>query len=267
MKFLVVLISCVAAIWAKQIPAHAKSNNGLRIIGGQEARAGQFPFAAAITVQTETSQFFCGGALINNDWILTSAHCVTGAVTVTIRLGSNNLQGSDPNRITVASSHVVPHPEFDPDTSVNDIGLVKLRMPVEFTDYIQPINLASTPLPNSAAPTAIGWGQTSDDDPELSNGLNYVGLAVLSNEECRMVYGNQLTDDMVCVEGNFNEGACLGDSGSPLVVRLIGGLFLQHVGVFSFYSGNGCETTDPSGYTRTYAYIDWIRETANITMF
>jgi hypothetical protein len=84
------------------------------------------------------------------------------AVTVTIRLGSNNLQGSDPNRITVASSHVVPHPEFDPDTSVNDIGLVKLRMPVEFTDYIQPINLASTPLPNSAAPTAIGWGQTSD---------------------------------------------------------------------------------------------------------
>jgi secreted trypsin-like serine protease len=209
MKFLVVLISCVAAISAKQIPAHAKSNKGLRIIGGQEARAGQFPFAAAITVQTETSQFFCGGALINNDWILTSAHCVTGAVTVTIRLGSNNLQGSDPNRITVASSHVVPHPEFDPDTSVNDIGLVKLRMPVEFTDYIQPINLASTPLPNSAAPTAIGWGQTSDDDPELSNGLNYVGLAVLSNEECRMVYGNQLTDDMVCVEGNFNEGACL----------------------------------------------------------
>jgi hypothetical protein len=47
------------------------------------------------------------------------------------------------------------------------------------------------------------------DDPEMSNGLNYVGLAVLSNEECRMVYGNQLTDDMVCVEGNFNEGACL----------------------------------------------------------
>jgi hypothetical protein len=72
------------------------------------------------------------------------------------------LQGTDPNRVTVASSHVVPHPDFDPDTSVNAIGLVKLRMPVELSDYIQPIRLASTNLPNSAAPTAIGWGQTSD---------------------------------------------------------------------------------------------------------
>jgi secreted trypsin-like serine protease len=50
-----------------------------------------------------------------------------------------------------------------------------------------------------------------------------------------------------------------GDSGSPLVVRPLGASSLQHVGVSSFFSGNGCETTDPSGYTRTYPYIDWIK--------
>jgi secreted trypsin-like serine protease len=137
-------------------------------------------------------------------------------------------------------------------------------MPVELSDYIQPIRLASTNLPNSAAPTAIGWGQTSDADPELSSGLNYVGLAVLSNAECKITYGNQITDDMVCVEGNYNEGSCIGDSGSPLVVRLIGGQFLQHVGVSTFFSGNGCESTDPSGYTRTYPYVDWIKNVTSI---
>jgi hypothetical protein len=47
-------------------------------------------------------------------------------------------------------------------------------------------------------------------------------------------------------------------------VRLIGGQFLQHVGVSTFFSGNGCESTDPSGYTRTYPYVDWIKNVTSI---
>lgn len=47
-----------------------------RIIGGTEAFQGQFDYFAAITVQTSDSSFFCGGALIDHAWILTSGHCV-----------------------------------------------------------------------------------------------------------------------------------------------------------------------------------------------
>lgn len=47
-----------------------------RIVGGNPAWDGQFPFAAAIHVQTESSTFFCGGALTGNDWIVTAGHCV-----------------------------------------------------------------------------------------------------------------------------------------------------------------------------------------------
>ena len=84
------------------------------------------------------------------------------AVTITVRLGSIKLEGSDTSVITVASSHAVPHPEFNPDTIENDIGLLKLRLPVQLTTYIQPVNLATVNLPASAAPVAIGWGQTKD---------------------------------------------------------------------------------------------------------
>lgn len=34
------------------------------------------------------------------------------------------------------------------------------------------------------------------------------------------------------------------------------------IGISSFVSANGCESTYPSGYTRVYGYKDWIN---NIT--
>ena len=51
---------------------------GARIIGGDNAPAGRFPFAAAIYVQTGNSRFFCGGALLNHQWVITSGHCADG---------------------------------------------------------------------------------------------------------------------------------------------------------------------------------------------
>lgn len=83
------------------------------------------------------------------------------AVLLTIQLGSNRLEGEDPVRVTVATSHVVPHPDFDPSTLENDIGLVRLRKPVTLTTYIQTVKLASINLPSVLTPTAVGWGQTS----------------------------------------------------------------------------------------------------------
>lgn len=46
------------------------------------------------------------------------------------------------------------------------------------------------------------------DDPELSENLQYIAITTLSNEECKLTYGNQIVDTMVCVDGNYNEGSC-----------------------------------------------------------
>lgn len=42
----------------------------------------------------------------------------------------------------------------------------------------------------------------------LSNDLQYVNVTVLSNDECKLTYGNQITDEMVCIAGNYNQGTC-----------------------------------------------------------
>ncbi|XP_068902904.1 brachyurin-like [Tenebrio molitor] len=118
------------------------------------------------------------------------------------------------------------------------------------------------PTIDNVATTAIGWGQTSDDNAGIVNELNYVTVTTISNAECQLTYSNTIFDTMICVAGNYNEGPCRGDSGSPLL------LTLNHhhwtVGVASFISSNGCESTDPSGYTRILPYVDWIKTTAEI---
>ncbi|KAF5269628.1 hypothetical protein FQR65_LT05967 [Abscondita terminalis] len=49
-----------------------------RIISGQPASAGQFPWQALNQFQTSAGSFICGGALIHPRWVLTAAHCAAG---------------------------------------------------------------------------------------------------------------------------------------------------------------------------------------------
>jgi secreted trypsin-like serine protease len=258
--YMVVLFAIIVPILGIQVRYQAKEDGiNQRIIGGQEAYAGQFPYMAAIYKSTSDGTFFCSGALINNQWILTSAYCVDEAVLFSIDLGALNLKANEPNRQRFATDIHVAHPDYNPTTLENDIGLIQLRMPIGFTTYIRPVDLlpSTEVTPNMDGIMTMGWGQINDETAGIVDELRYVNLVPLSNEECRLSFGNQIVDSMVCVGGNYNEGFCRGDTGAPLIWYK-NGRYSTHVGVASFISNNGCETPEPSGYTRTFSYIDWI---------
>jgi secreted trypsin-like serine protease len=229
-----------------------------RIIGGIGATSARFPYSAAIYQTTPSGTFFCGGALINNQWVLTAGHCVADATEFIVQIGSAKLKDADPNRELLSTSTYVLHPEFNPDTLENDIGLIKFHMPVTFTDYVKPIPFASSDVSAREGAITMGWGQTSDANPGLTENLLFVYVVSITNEECSYYFGAQIKDSMLCVDGNYNQGFCWGDSGGPLVRHVSTG-GEEHVGIASFISQNGCESTDPSGYTRTYFYHDWIQ--------
>jgi hypothetical protein len=131
------------------------------------------------------------------------------AILFTIQLGSNSLVADDPNKLQVATSEYVIHPDYNPLTLENDIGLIKLRMPVEYSTYLRRVNFVGTHFIEPATEVmAIGWGQTTDEDSGLSDDLMWTNVVTLSNEECRLYYGNQIGNSTICVEGNYNEGTC-----------------------------------------------------------
>lgn len=59
-----------------------------RIVNGQDAVRGQFPYYVFIEIQMPQLCNVCGGSLISSEWILTAGHCLENATVVQVHLGS-----------------------------------------------------------------------------------------------------------------------------------------------------------------------------------
>lgn len=62
-------------------------------------------------------------------------------------------------------SRIFIHPEYVETGYINDIALLQLATPVQFSDYIRPVCLpASHQLPpDGSLCTVVGWGQLFED--------------------------------------------------------------------------------------------------------
>ncbi|XP_071052653.1 brachyurin-like [Onthophagus taurus] len=270
MKFLIVLVSALAAVSAYNAKSKFMTlldyynyiDDG-RIIDGTPAEVGQFPWQVAVNFIVSGSSYFCGGALISNQWVLTAAHCADGASSFTLRLGTILSSGGGSGSITVQTTTAFVHEGYNSNLN-NDVALIKLNEPIAFSNVIQPIDLPSKGDTAITGETlrVSGWGKTNDNG-SVSSALNYVDLTAISNTQCANYYGSAtIISSTLCCVGNPHHSTCNGDSGGPLV--RVNGNRVTHHGIVSFVSSAGCASGAPSGYVRTESMLDWISSKTGI---
>ncbi|CAK9799736.1 Chymotrypsin-like protease CTRL-1 [Anthophora plagiata] len=239
-----------------------KKDDTERIVGGQYATLGQFPFMAVVhrlMGQGMVSQ--CGGTIISSRWVLTAGHCVQptphkffvvfGIIDKSIIQYDFLLKPA----IAMITTKGYLHDDYKP--TFNDIGLLYMPQDIPFGETIQPIQLAGyngmMQSFEGEDGVAIGWGKDGPTGTGTSN-LKYTSLPIISNEQCSQYWA--ITSNHICTAVGLGHNTCQGDSGGPLIVYE-NGTPLQ-VGVVS-YGDASCPSGRPDVFTRVSKYIEWIQ--------
>nr|XP_015802394.2 hepatocyte growth factor activator [Nothobranchius furzeri] len=234
-----------------------------RIFGGTSALPGTHPWMAAIYIGQSD---FCAGSLISPCWIVAAAHCffrnpLKSQIRVVLGQHHFNVTGSNTQTFAV-DNYIFPKQFSVFNPTLHDIVLIKLKKQdgrcARKTPFIRPICLPDKNItfPVGYCCSISGWGRMHEQAKTYST-LQEAGVRLISDDTCRNpgVYGNHVTEDMICAGMGGCVDACQGDSGGPLACAKGDISFLY--GIISW--GEGCgQPGKPGVYTRVVNYMDWI---------
>jgi len=219
--------------------------------------------------KTKPENQFCGGTLVGDKYVITSAECTyfKSANNISVLVGDTTLGvANDTSRFFFNVSEIRQHPEYNNATYQNNIAVLVLSSPVDLKAHpsIKPACLPSSDTKfdsNYRKAVLSGWGTVGkvmlDEDTYSNSNLYNLGVKILPNCSKWQDLKN-ITNDMLCgdvlEEGSF----CIGDGGGPLVtmnnIENNGAATL--VGVFNLLGESECtESGWPGLFTDVTHYM------------
>lgn len=278
------------------------NNNNLpapqfRIIGGVNVTdINEEPWQVSLNAtRTDLALAFCGGSLISSRLILTAAHCLVNATSVSIRMGS--LYYNSGGR-QVTTTETIIHPYYNTTNQLNDIGLVVLTEPIAF-DYgghqaPMPICLPwdfdeiydkddqqklyetidfEDDYEEDRMLHIVGWGREHLNDTALAPVLQRIEVQPVNERACYRIYRQGVGDQSIrrpyilCAYG-VDEAICLGDSGGGLYSSVHDRYQNREraviVGIASLTFACGMSNV-PDIYTQVHRYQHWLYSHLNRT--
>jgi len=243
-----------------------------KIVNGVDADQTHWPWMARLFLKEnpgDNSGWACGGAIINNNWLITAAHCCEGISEIDATFNDGDQSSFESGEFTETSQDIFNHPLYgdfsDGNGSNMDLCLVKFSSSLIRTGTAAACVSTAMPAHGKACWVA-GWGTLSSggSSPDL---LQSVGVNILGHDYCAANSNNgALMPDDICAGAPDNDGngltdggvdSCQGDSGGPLICDVNGDATL--VGVVS--RGVGCADEGfPGLYTAVHT-DDWIATT------
>ena len=252
-----------------------------KIINGETADLGNFPFMLSLGILSQDSYFHrCGGTIISNKYIITAAHCVkdlgdsynftsfyqekkrvlvvvTGTETIT---GLNFMSLFDQGNIYLVNNIKV-NPSYVNVTNPNDIAILTINKLVSFSPSVFGISLPMISNPSvifGQTATTLGWGLT--ELGFLATKLLKTRLDVLNGTPLQSECGSFYTDNY-CVKDTSgrNSNVCFGDSGGPLI-KFENDKWVFY-GITSFVivdENRKCVNTAPSFFSMVPKLMPWI---------
>ena len=241
-----------------------------RIIGGQKAKLGNFPWQAYTNIHGPR-----GGALLGDRWILTAAHTINpkdheaqGSPSLDVFLGHVIVED-----ITKLSNHpvrrVIIDPDYHQEESHNfegDIALLELENSVTLGPNLLPICLPDneTLYDPGLMGYVSGFGIMEE---RISHNLRFVRLPVAKREICdrwlRQKNRNDVFSENMFCAGNpaTRQDSCQGDSGGVFAVSDKKNDRWVATGIVSW--GIGCGE-GYGFYTNVLKYVDWIKKVMEV---
>ncbi|XP_065061581.1 mannan-binding lectin serine protease 1-like [Rhopilema esculentum] len=223
-----VMPKCAPVCGRTRFPSDRMDSCRGRIVAGNIAKVGSHPWIAAIH---RNDRIVCGGVLINDEWVLTAAHCITDRRNArlmdqrqfSVSLGRHRRHENGVNIQISRVAQMIKHPHFNHTAFNADIGLIRLDRRAKMTDYVRPVCLPTEKrekrlFVNRRNVMIAGWGSNGTGYSEI---LNEACIRLVSRRDCAASYAKNdniaITDKMICAGNIGGTNVCKGDSGGPLV--------------------------------------------------